>query len=202
MIRTGLTERAATAACGAAVALLPAAGFGGPSGRLRALVVVGACAAALSWIDAGSAAPSHLPRRRRVDHPTLVTALCAATAASVLAVFWTCVVVVTSPSWTREGIGLAVMAAGAGLRGAAIRWLGAVFVSELQWSDEQRLVTDGPYRLLRHPGDWGLCIAVGACALAEGNMTAGALWTATLLPLTVARTMLENRFLSRVTLAS
>lgn len=53
------------------------------------------------------------------------------------------------------GIGLAIFGSGVALRGWAIRTLGRHFTWRLGIRDGHALVTDGPYRVLRHPSYTG-----------------------------------------------
>jgi protein-S-isoprenylcysteine O-methyltransferase Ste14 len=72
----------------------------------------------------------------------------------------------TKPAWG----GIALMVAGLSLRIWAARVFGAFYTRTLRTSVQQRLVTDGPYRLVRHPGYLGqlLMWLGGAMATANG----------------------------------
>jgi protein-S-isoprenylcysteine O-methyltransferase Ste14 len=52
-------------------------------------------------------------------------------------------------------VGVALQATGLGLRIWSMRTLGASYSRTLHSADEQRVVNDGPYRLVRHPGYLG-----------------------------------------------
>ena len=85
--------------------------------------------------------------------------------------------------------------AGAVLRRAAICRLGRFFVSQPRVVSGQPLVTDGVYRLLRHPSEAGLLAAgLGAC-LFFASLPALAVWAVGLLPLVLVRLHLEERVL-------
>ncbi len=65
-------------------------------------------------------------------------------------------------------IGVLVMLAGLGLRYWASRTLGAFYTRTLRVSAEQRVVDQGPYHLIRHPGylaDLGLFTGAGLAGL-------------------------------------
>ena len=58
------------------------------------------------------------------------------------------------PRWTAP-LGLAMEASGLGVRIWSMRTLGAAYSRTLRTGEEQRVVEDGPYRLVRHPGYLG-----------------------------------------------
>ena len=70
--------------------------------------------------------------------------------------------------WGVAGAG--VWAAGAVLRWWAIRHLGRFFTVDVAVSAEQRVVDDGPYRLVRHPSYTGLLLEAVGLGLALGNL--------------------------------
>ncbi len=57
-----------------------------------------------------------------------------------------------------EWLGLLVMAFGLLLRYGSIRWLGPMFTRFVQVLPDHKLVTNGPYRVVRHPAYTGLLI--------------------------------------------
>ena len=65
--------------------------------------------------------------------------------------------------------GLAIMLAGIGLRAWSIVSLGRFFTYAVQVEEGQRVVEDGPYRLLRHPSYTGLLMAFAGFGLALDN---------------------------------
>lgn len=71
----------------------------------------------------------------------------------------------TQAAWA----GVAVMAAGLGLRIWAARVLGAFYTRTLRTSAQQRLVAHGPYRLIRHPGYLGNLLLWLGAAIASAN---------------------------------
>ena len=67
-------------------------------------------------------------------------------------------------------LGAGVWAAGAALRWWAIWHLGRFFTVDVAVSAEQRVVDDGPYRLVRHPSYTGLWLEAIGLGLALGNL--------------------------------
>ena len=65
--------------------------------------------------------------------------------------------------------GLVVLWTGIGLRWWAVRTLGRFFRTEVVIQPEHRLVTSGPYRLLRHPAYTGALLASAGLGLALGS---------------------------------
>ena len=57
-----------------------------------------------------------------------------------------------------QWLGLSVMALGLLLRYGSIRWLGPMFTRFVQVLPDHRLVTNGPYSLVRHPSYTGLLV--------------------------------------------
>jgi len=69
--------------------------------------------------------------------------------------------------WT----GLVVLWVGLGLRLLAILWLGRLFNASVVIQRGHRLVTSGPYRLVRHPSYTGALIAAVGLGVALGHWT-------------------------------
>lgn len=107
---------------------------------------------------AGSAASLERERTDRASTVVLVAGY--ALAAGLPALF--------DAMGVREGvdlawIGVAVAAGGVLLRAWGMRTLGAAYTRTLRTSAGQQIVTDGPYRWIRHPGYAGsLAVWVGA----------------------------------------
>ncbi len=80
-------------------------------------------------------------------------------------------------TWITSAVGLAVFAAGLGLRGWSIRTLGRHFTWRLGVRSGHTLITAGPYRVLRHPSYTGamLLFAGTQVLLASGTGLALAL---------------------------
>lgn len=184
------------AALNAALLLLPAL-LSGRAGAWLAdpavrLFLVGASllclgdllhAPSASLADAGSDAPT----ARRAW----------ATALALLLTFWTALA-------TRAGgpaaaaAGFVAMAGGVALRVAAIRRLGAFFVTAVRVVPGQPLERRGVYARMRHPSEAGLLLAaLGGCVLL-GSAPAAAVWLLALLPLVRDRVRREDAVLARV----
>lgn len=72
-------------------------------------------------------------------------------------------------------LGLLIMALGLGLRFWSMQVLGKYYTRTLRVAEKQAIVTQGPYRVIRHPGYLGtICVWIGF-ALAVGN------WIATII---------------------
>ena len=67
--------------------------------------------------------------------------------------------------WLRW-FGLVLMAGGLALRIYSVLWLGPMFTRFVQIIPGHRLVTDGPYRLVRHPSYTGALVALTGLGLA------------------------------------
>jgi protein-S-isoprenylcysteine O-methyltransferase Ste14 len=63
------------------------------------------------------------------------------------------------------GIGLLVTWAGIGLRWGCFRTLGRYFTFSVMTSPDQRVITSGPYRLVRHPSYAGLLLILSGIAI-------------------------------------
>ena len=85
--------------------------------------------------------------------------------------------------------------------GLLLRWwsfvaLGRYFTLVLGTSPDQRVVTRGPYRVLRHPGYSGLLLVVVGCAFMVGNAVGVVASTAVVLVALVHRIGIEERALT------
>jgi protein-S-isoprenylcysteine O-methyltransferase len=65
--------------------------------------------------------------------------------------------------------GLVLMWGGIGLRLWAVRTLGRFFRTVVHIQDHHQLLSDGPYRLLRHPSYAGTLLTLAGVGLAMGN---------------------------------
>jgi isoprenylcysteine carboxyl methyltransferase (ICMT) family protein YpbQ len=79
--------------------------------------------------------------------------------------------------------GVALLAAGIGLRAWAFKTLGRYFTFTVMVSSDQPVITSGPYRLLRHPSYTGILLASAGVGPASANWVG--LAAMTLLPLAV-----------------
>jgi protein-S-isoprenylcysteine O-methyltransferase Ste14 len=93
-----------------------------------------------------------------------------------------------------RALGVACMGAGALLRGAAVRTLGAHFISEIRAGPE--LVRRGVYCRLRHPAETGLLLAAAGAGLVLSSSVSIAVFLAVLMPISLIRTLLEERVLA------
>lgn len=84
--------------------------------------------------------------------------------------------------WTWVAVGLALIWLGIGLRAWAVRVLGRFFRRVVVVQAGHRVVSDGPYRLLRHPAYTGSLLTALGIGVALGNWAAVACSLA--LPLT------------------
>ncbi|HXR53613.1 MAG TPA: isoprenylcysteine carboxylmethyltransferase family protein [Acidimicrobiales bacterium] len=74
-------------------------------------------------------------------------------------------------------VGVVVMWLGFALRQWAVRTLGRFFTFELSVQTDQRVVENGPYRVVRHPSYSGLLLSWLGTAIALGNWLSLALLT-------------------------
>lgn len=94
-------------------------------------------------------------------------------------------------------IGLAMLVFGAVFRGRAIRHIGASYTHRIQ-APSAPLVTDGPYRLVRHPAYLGTLIAHAGLVLVLPSVWSLAALALLWLPAVVVRVVVEDRFLRGV----
>ena len=66
--------------------------------------------------------------------------------------------------------GLALMCVGIGLRGWSIATLGRLFQYRIEVQPGHRVVSDGPYRYVRHPSYSGIVLVLIGIALATGDV--------------------------------
>lgn len=182
-----------------AILLSPAAGMGIGPGAWRAdigLFLIGASALCLADLAGVPHPPACIasPDRR-------VLRLAWAQGLAVLAVFWTGLVQRLSDGplglpTSVEILGLVLMLAGALLRHAAIRTLGARFVTEIQAGPE--LVRRGVYDRIRHPSESGLLLSAIGSVLLLSSPAACGVFVVLLLPVVISRTRIEDEALASV----
>lgn len=73
------------------------------------------------------------------------------------------------PAAVAAGIGLGFLWCGIALRFWSFRTLGRYFTFTVQTSDDQPVITSGPYRVIRHPSYAGILLAVFGIGLFIGN---------------------------------
>ena len=69
-------------------------------------------------------------------------------------------------------IAIALLVVGLAIRWWAILTLGKFFTVDVAVHSDHRVVTDGPYRFVRHPSYTGLLLAFAGLALATGSLLA------------------------------
>jgi protein-S-isoprenylcysteine O-methyltransferase Ste14 len=181
------------------VLLVPAAFLGASSVALGAdvgLFLIGASALCLA--DLAGLGHLHPMAAPVASHDHRILALAWAQSLAVLTVFWTGLVqhlgdhALVVPTSLRV-VGFVLMLTGALLRHAAIRTLGARFVTEIHAGPE--LVRRGVYGRIRHPSETGLLLAAMGTGLLLSSPAAGAVFVFLLLPVVVLRTRIEDEAL-------
>jgi protein-S-isoprenylcysteine O-methyltransferase Ste14 len=71
--------------------------------------------------------------------------------------------------WAVFVLGLVAIVGGSALREWAVLTLGTSFTFDVRVASDQQVVTNGPYRLLRHPSYTGLLLSFAGLGLAFGN---------------------------------
>ncbi len=92
-------------------------------------------------------------------------------------------------------IGLVFLWAGVGLRFWAFHTLGRYFTFVVQTSADQPVISDGPYRFVRHPGYTGILVAVAGIGLILDNWLSLVTLVAAVLCGLVLRIRVEERAL-------
>jgi protein-S-isoprenylcysteine O-methyltransferase Ste14 len=100
-------------------------------------------------------------------------------------------------NWGTLGLGVAIVLAGAALRGWAILTLGRHFRRRVTIETDQRLIRSGPYRLLRHPSYTGMLLVFAGFGLALGSWVSAAVALLGALIGLLPRIRVEERALSR-----
>ncbi|MFJ5123288.1 methyltransferase [Kitasatospora sp. NPDC088548] len=98
------------------------------------------------------------------------------------------------PGWARW-FGVALLAAGLALRAWGMHTLGRYYTRTLRTVDAQRVVREGPYRLIRHPGYCGSLLVWTGYALGLGSWPATLIVAALLLVAYTWRIGAEERLL-------
>jgi protein-S-isoprenylcysteine O-methyltransferase Ste14 len=88
-------------------------------------------------------------------------------------------------------LGFATFALGMLLFGVAVLYLGRAFQGNVQPVTEH-LITNGPYRMVRHPLYLGMIISIAGLALGMGSIWGLAITLVVFLPLTLLRAGLEE----------
>ena len=141
--------------------VLPLAGNLGLLGTMKALVCI--AAAATLFMSQPAMSVEEAKQKKSTDRNSIFAILLGAMLGQVVAIVeWA--YFLGEPHGIRNpivaGIGLAMMASGIGFRVWSIRTLGKFFTATVQIKDEHRVVSSGPYRLVRHPSYLGALVAI------------------------------------------
>lgn len=101
----------------------------------------------------------------------------------------------TVPLWVTGG-GTALLAAGIALRTAAIRALGSQYTNRVRWGPDSDVVSEGPYRWLRHPSYTGMLLGHLGLAACIGSVGGAVAVLVVFVPAIVRRIHVEERTLS------
>jgi protein-S-isoprenylcysteine O-methyltransferase Ste14 len=99
------------------------------------------------------------------------------------------------PAAVADWIGLVLFWAGISLRLWSFQTLGRYFTITVQTSVDQPVISDGPYRLIRHPSYTALLLIIAAVGLLIGNWWSLACLTAAMASGLVVRIRVEERAL-------
>jgi len=117
--------------------------------------------------------PQALKRRPEAssgDRGSLLIVRISATVAIVLAGFALRIPTASVPDGTvLFGLGLVMMWCGIGLRFWSFRTLGRYFTFSVMTSADQPVVTNGPYRFVRHPSYLGIILVLTGLGATYGN---------------------------------
>jgi protein-S-isoprenylcysteine O-methyltransferase Ste14 len=101
--------------------------------------------------------------------------------------------------WNSVGIwypiGCTIFLAGVFLRLSAIHYLGAYYSHRVRLRESHRIVSDGPYRVLRHPAYSGMILAHCGFVVCFFNVTSAAILLIILAPAVILRIRVEERVL-------
>ena|SRR5664280_482115 len=94
-------------------------------------------------------------------------------------------------------LGLAIEATGLGVRLWSMRTLEGSYSRTLGTTPEQHVITDGPYRLIRHPGYLGSILIWAGCAVGSGSLPTVSAVTGLLAGAYLRRIAVEEKLLAR-----
>ena len=174
---------------------------------MKPLVVHEPAAAVFFWVVAGAWAVGELtfairstrrsPETRDASVAALWTACTAGLAFAVYAAHAIDGATLPGPDGWPLAAGLAVFAAGLGIRIWAIRELGRFFKFTVVVQPDHEVVDTGPYRLIRHPSYTGLMLAMLGLGLALGNWVSAAAAAIPAIAGFTIRLLSEERILAR-----
>lgn len=93
--------------------------------------------------------------------------------------------------------GLLLIWSGISIRAWSFQTLGRYFTFTVQTSDDQPVISSGPYRIIRHPGYAGVLLASMGTGMVTGNWLAILVITVAVLCGLIYRITVEERALSR-----
>jgi protein-S-isoprenylcysteine O-methyltransferase Ste14 len=102
-----------------------------------------------------------------------------------------------TPTALASWVGLIFLWFGVALRLWSFRTLGRYFTFTVQTSEDQQVISAGPYRVIRHPGYAGLLLAFFGVGFIIGNWASLAVLTVAVTCGLVYRIIVEERSLSR-----
>ena len=85
---------------------------------------------------------------------------------------------------------------GVSIRSWSIATLKQSFLDTIDLNANQKIITTGPYRYLRHPAEWGTLLALLGASLI-GNGFVILVFLIVMVPISLARMLMENRLLSK-----
>jgi protein-S-isoprenylcysteine O-methyltransferase Ste14 len=100
-------------------------------------------------------------------------------------------------TWWTLAVGVSVALAGVGLRAWSVWTLGRHFRREVTIEADQRVITTGPYRWVRHPAYAGNLLIYGGVGLALGSWASAAVVLAAAFAGLIPRITLEERTLEQ-----
>jgi len=103
---------------------------------------------------------------------------------------------IVEPHLVFTALGIVLAAGGFLIRVVAMRTLGEFFTRTLRMREKHRVVSDGIYRRIRHPGYLGTIVFFVGSSIATSNFITTLLILAVLLPIFMRRIAVEERMLT------
>jgi protein-S-isoprenylcysteine O-methyltransferase Ste14 len=101
------------------------------------------------------------------------------------------------PYIPRQLLAMVVVLGGLGLRYYAVNTLGRFFTTQVSIQSQHRLITDGPYRCIRHPAYTGLLITFAGAGVAMGDFLALLIVTGPVFLALNARVTIEEKVMQK-----